>query len=112
MPNPDVAIIDPFSPLRADQAFLVAVCGIVVVFLMLLILALLILAVSRAVMILDRPSPAPEQTTASPEDDAELAAVIMAVIAAETDQDPAALRLHTVTPLPPAAPRRAAGRLG
>ena len=42
MPNEDIAILNPFNAMPAEQAIMVAVCGMVVVFLMLIILALVI----------------------------------------------------------------------
>ena len=40
MPNAENAILDPFSAMAPTEAIMVAVCGLVVVFLMLAILAL------------------------------------------------------------------------
>ena len=42
MPKAENAILDPFSAMAPTEAIMVAVCGIVVVFLMLAILALVI----------------------------------------------------------------------
>ena len=42
MPKAENAILDPFSAMAPTEAIMVAVCGLVVVFLMLAILALVI----------------------------------------------------------------------
>ena len=49
MPNAENAILDPFSAMAPTQAIMVAVCGLVVVFLMLAILALVIRINSKLV---------------------------------------------------------------
>ena len=45
MPDINKAILDPFTPLSVPEALMVAVCGIVVVFMMLAILALVIIII-------------------------------------------------------------------
>ena len=63
MPNAENAILDPFSAMAPTQAIMVAVCGLVVVFLMLAILALVIRINSKLVSLLEgrkeEPAPAP-----------------------------------------------------
>ena len=49
MPSVEKAILDPFAPLSVPEALLVAVCGLVVVFMMLAILALVIIVISKVV---------------------------------------------------------------
>ena len=49
MPDINKAILDPFTPLSVPEALMVAVCGIVVVFMMLAILALVIIIISKIV---------------------------------------------------------------
>ena len=49
MPDINKAILDPFSPLSVPEALMVAVCGLVVVFMMLAILALVIIIISKIV---------------------------------------------------------------
>ena len=49
MPSAEKAILDPFSELTIPEALLVAVCGMVVVFLMLVVLALVIIVISKLV---------------------------------------------------------------
>ena len=93
MPNPDNAILDPFAPLSSTEAIMVAVCGIVVVFLMLAILALVIRINSKLVNLLEgkkeTAAPAPAAPAAAPApaapavDEGELVAVMMAAIAEE-----------------------------
>ena len=46
MPNADIAILNPFEPLSVPEALMVAVCGLLVVFLMLAILMLVIMVIS------------------------------------------------------------------
>ena len=49
MPNPAKAILDPFAPLSVPEALLVALSGIVVVFLMLAMLMAVIYVISWVV---------------------------------------------------------------
>ena len=49
MPNAEKAILNPFDPLSIPQALMVAVCGILVVFMMLAILAVVIVVISKVV---------------------------------------------------------------
>ena len=49
MPNAANAILDPYATLTVTEALMVAVCGMLVVFLMLVILALVIMIVSKLV---------------------------------------------------------------
>ena len=42
MPNPDIAILNPNNPLSIGDALMVAVCGMVIVFMMLATVALVI----------------------------------------------------------------------
>ena len=49
MPNADIAILNPFEPLSVPEALMVAVCGLLVVFLMLAILMLVIMVISKIV---------------------------------------------------------------
>ena len=81
MPNEDIAILNPFNAMPAEQAIMVAVCGMVVVFLMLIILALVIRINSKLVMLLEnkkeaapapaaKPAAAPAPAPAAPTDGA------------------------------------------
>ena len=66
MPDINKAILDPFTPLSVPEALMVAVCGIVVVFMMLAILALVIIIISKIVSSIEgkaapaAPAPAPK----------------------------------------------------
>ena len=96
MPNPSKAILDPFTPLTIPEALLVAVCGLVVVFMMLAILALVIIVISKIVNSVEgkaaasasaaapkaAPKPAAPAAPAAPAvDEGELVAVMMAAVA-------------------------------
>ena len=122
MPNAENAILDPFSAMPASQAILVAVCGIVVVFLMLAILAFVIMINSKLVSLLEgrkeEPAPAPvtKHAPAAPApapaapavDEGELVAVMMAAIAEESGMSPNSFRITNVSAAPAAAPVAAA----
>ena len=70
MPKAENAILDPFSAMAPTQAIMVAVCGLVVVFLMLAILALVIRINSKLVSLLEgkkeTAAPAPVTKPAAP----------------------------------------------
>ena len=95
MPSAEKAILDPFSELTIPEALLVAVCGMVVVFLMLVVLALVIIVISKLVNSVSgkaaaapaaapKAAPAPAPAPAAPAvDDNELVAVTMAAVAEE-----------------------------
>ena len=59
MPNADIAILNPFEPLSVPEALMVAVCGLLVVFLMLAILMLVIMVISKIVNAIEGKSAAP-----------------------------------------------------
>ena len=102
MPKAENAILDPFSAMAPTEAIMVAVCGIVVVFLMLAILALVIRINSKLVSLLEgkkeTAAPAPVAKPAAPAaapapaapavDEGELVAVMMAAIAEESGMSP------------------------
>ena len=118
MPKAENAILDPFSAMAPTEAIMVAVCGIVVVFLMLAILALVIRINSKLVSLLEgrkeEPAPAPvtEHAPAAPApapaapavDEGELVAVMMAAIAEESGMSPNSFRITNVSAAPAAAP--------
>ena len=122
MPNAENAILDPFSAMAPTQAIMVAVCGLVVVFLMLAILALVIRINSKLVSLLEgrkeEPAPAPvtKHAPAAPApapaapavDEGELVAVMMAAIAEESGMSPNSFRITNVSAAPAAAPVAAA----
>ena len=117
MPNAENAILDPFSAMAPTQAIMVAVCGLVVVFLMLAILALVIRINSKLVSLLEgrkeEPAPAPvtKHAPAAPApapaapavDEGELVAVMMAAIAEESGMSPNSFRITNVSDAPVAA---------
>ena len=117
MPKAENAILDPFSAMAPTEAIMVAVCGIVVVFLMLAILALVIRINSKLVSLLEgrkeEPAPAPvtKHAPAAPApapaapavDEGELVAVMMAAIAEESGMSPNSFRITNVSAAPVAA---------
>ena len=119
MPNEDIAILNPFNAMPAEQAIMVAVCGMVVVFLMLIILALVIRINSKLVMLLEnkkeaapapaaKPAAAPAPAPAAPAvDEGELVAVMMAAIAEESGMAPNSFRITNISAAPAAAPAAA-----
>ena len=120
MPDEKVAILNPFDAMEPTQAILVAVCGMVVVFLMLAILALVIRINSKLVGLLEgkkeeaapapaaKPAAAPAPAPAAPAvDEGELVAVMMAAIAEESGMSPNSFRITNVSAAP-AAPVAAA----
>ena len=121
MPKAENAILDPFSAMAPTEAIMVAVCGIVVVFLMLAILALVIRINSKLVSLLEgrkeEPAPAPvtKHAPAAPApapaapavDEGELVAVMMAAIAEESGMSPNSFRITNVSAAPAAAPAAA-----
>ena len=122
MPNAENAILDPFSAMAPTEAIMVAVCGLVVVFLMLAILALVIRINSKLVSLLEgrkeEPAPAPvtKHAPAAPApapaapavDEGELVAVMMAAIAEESGMSPNSFRITNVSAAPASAPVAAA----
>ena len=120
MPDEKIAILNPFDAMEPTQAILVAVCGMVVVFLMLAILALVIRINSKLVGLLEgkkeeaapapaaKPAAAPAPAPAAPAvDEGELVAVMMAAIAEESGMSPNSFRITNVSAAP-AAPVAAA----
>ena len=111
MPKAENAILDPFSAMAPTEAIMVAVCGIVVVFLMLAILALVIRINSKLVSLLEgkkeTAAPAPVAKPAAPAaapapaapavDEGELVAVMMAAIAEESGMSPNSFRITNVS---------------
>ena len=120
MPDEKIAILNPFDAMEPTQAIMVAVCGMVVVFLMLAILALVIRINSKLVGLLEgkkeeaapapaaKPAAAPAPAPAAPAvDEGELVAVMMAAIAEESGMSPNSFRITNVSAAP-AAPVAAA----
>lgn len=102
-----LAGIQSLSPV---EACLIAVSGLIVVFIMLGILALLIMVISKGVGMIDAsrktepapkkaaaPKPAAPAAPAAPvQDQDELVAVLMAAIAAESDSSPDSFRITSI----------------
>ena len=97
MPSVEKAIIHPFEPLGVGEALLVAVSGLVVVFVMLAMLMVVILVVSKVVAAIEgnkKPAAVPAKAPAAPkpaaapaapaQDEGELVAVMMAAVAEES----------------------------
>ena len=107
MPSIEKAILDPFAPMSVGDALMVAVCGMVVVFIVLAALALMIMLISKVVGSFAgvksaaapvsgtapaaAPAPAPKQ-----EDDEEIIAVITAAVAAAMGTTPDPTRLTSI----------------
>ena len=123
MPSVEKAILNPFEAMDPASAALVAVCGLVVVFLMLAILALVIKINSKLVTMMEgkkeaapapaaKPAaaaaPAPAAPAAPAVDEGELVAVMMAAIAEESGMSPNSFRITNVSAAPAAAPVAAA----
>ena len=111
MPSIEKAILDPLAPMSVGDALMVAVCGIVVVFLVLAVLALMIMVISKVVGFIEGKMPAsapaakkdapsapaaPAAPAAPKEDEEELIAVITAAIAAELGTTPDQTKLTSI----------------
>ena len=125
MPDINKAILDPFTPLTVPEALMVAVCGLLVVFMMLAILAVVIMVITKVVSTIEgakkpaapakaapKPEAAPAPAPAAPAvDEGELVAVMMSAIAEESGMSPNSFRITNVAPVaaaPAAAPVAAA----
>ena len=118
MPNPNIAILDPFEPLTIPEALLTAVCGILVVFMMLAMLMVVIYVIPWVVQQIDakrKPAapakkaapaaaPKPAAAPAAPvQDDGELVAVMMAAVAEESGMPMGSFQITNIAPAAPAA---------
>ena len=123
-------IIDPglkIAELGWGQALLIALCGLIVVFMMLGILALVIMVISKVVAAIDgkhkpaaapakkaAPAPKPAAAPAAPaQDEGELVAVMMAAVAEESGMPLGSFQITNIAPAaaapaPAAAPVAAA----
>ena len=114
MPSVDKAILNPFEPLSITEALLVAVCGLVVVFMMLAMLMVVIYVISWVVQQIDSkrkptpvpakktapaPAPKPAPAAAPAQDETELVAVIMAAVAEESGMPVGSFQITNVTPV-------------
>ena len=98
MPSVEKAILNPNTSLSVGDALMVAVCGLLVVFMMLAILAVVIMVISKVVGSMEgkgKAAPAPaKKAAAAPKpaaapaapavDEGELVAVMMAAVAEES----------------------------
>ena len=105
MPSIEKAILDPFAQMSWSDAIMVAVCGMVVVFIVLLAIAVMMIYISKVVSAIERKLPAavaPEVKAApvaapkKEEDDEELIAVITAAVCAEMGTTPDTTRLTSI----------------
>ena len=105
MPSIEKAILDPFAPLSWGDAIMVAVCGMVVVFIVLIAIAVMMAYISKVVSAIERKLPAAaSEVKAAPvaaapkkeEDEEELIAVITAAVAAEMGTTPDQTRLTSI----------------
>ena len=127
MPNEAKAILPPNSPLTVPEALLTAVCGLLVVFMMLAILMAVIIVISKVVASIDAkkkpvaapakkaapaPKPAAPAAPAAPaQDEGELVAVMMAAVAEESGMPMGSFQITNIASVPvmaaPVAPAAA-----
>ena len=114
MPNEAKAILPPNSPLTVPEALLTAVCGLLVVFMMLAILMAVIIVISKVVASIDAkkkpvaapakkaapaPKPAAPAAPAAPaQDEGELVAVMMAAVAEESGMPMGSFQITNIAP--------------
>ena len=118
MPSVDNAIINPFEPLDVGEALLVAVSGLLVVFVMLAMLMAVILVISKIVGAIEgkgkapaapapksaAPAAKPAAAPAAPAvDEGELVAVMMAAVAEESGMSPNSFQITNISAAPAAA---------
>ena len=118
MPSVDKAIINPFEPLDVGEALLVAVSGLLVVFVMLAMLMAVILVISKIVGAIEgkgkapaapapksaAPAAKPAAAPAAPAvDEGELVAVMMAAVAEESGMSPNSFQITNISAAPAAA---------
>ena len=116
MPSVNKAIIHPFDPLSLPQALLVAVSGLLVVFVMLAMLMVVIIVTSKIVAAIEgkrkpaaapvkksAPAPAakPAAAPAAPaQDEGELVAVMMAAVAEESGMPMGSFQITNIASVP------------
>ena len=118
MPSVDKAIINPFEPLDVGEALLVAVSGLLIVFVMLAMLMAVILVISKIVAAIEgkgkapaapapksaAPAAKPAAAPAAPAvDEGELVAVMMAAVAEESGMSPNSFQITNISAAPAAA---------
>ena len=120
--DPNKYILHPFDPLTIPEALLTAVCGLLVVFMMLAMLMVVIYVISWVVRQIDSkrkpaaapakaaPKPAAPKPAAAPaapaQDESELVAVMMAAVAEESGMPMGSFQITNIAPT--AAPVAAA----
>ena len=120
--DPNKYILHPFEPLTIPEALLTAVCGLLVVFMMLAMLMVVIYVISWVVQQIDSkrkpaaapakaaPKPAAPKPAAAPaapaQDESELVAVMMAAVAEESGMPMGSFQITNIAPT--AAPVAAA----
>lgn len=118
--DPNKYILHPFEPLTVPEALLTAVCGLLVVFMMLAILMVVIMVISKVVESIEAkrgkltpppkkaapaPAPAAKPAAAPAQDDGELVAVMMAAVAEESGMPMGSFQITNIAAAPaPAAP--------
>ena len=117
MPSVDKAIINPFEPLGVGEALLVAVSGLLIVFVMLAMLMAVILVISKIVAAIEgkgkapaapapksaAPAAKPAAAPAAPAvDEGELVAVMMAAVAEESGMSPNSFQITNISAAPAA----------
>ena len=114
--DPNKYILHPFEPLTVSEALLTAVCGLLVVFMMLAILMVVIMVISKVVAAIDSkrkpaaapvkkaapaPAPKPAAAPAAPaQDEGELVAVMMAAVAEESGMPMGSFQITNIASVP------------
>ena len=112
--DPNKYILHPFDPLTIPEALLTAVCGLLVVFMMLAMLMVVIYVISWVVRQIDSkrkpaaapakaaPKPAAPKPAAAPaapaQDEGELVAVMMAAVAEESGMPMGSFQITNIAP--------------
>ena len=116
MPSVEKAILNPNTSLSVGDALMVAVCGLLVVFMMLAILAVVIMVISKVVGSMEgkgKAAPAPaKKAAAAPKpaaapaapavDEGELVAVMMAAVAEESGMPMGSFQITNIAAAPAA----------
>ena len=120
--DPNKYILHPFEPLTVPEALLTAVCGLLVVFVMLAMLMVVIYVISWVVQKIDgarkpaaapvkkaapAPAPKPAAPAAPAQDEGELVAVMMAAVAEESGMPMGSFQITNIAAAAPATPAAA-----
>ena len=113
--DPNKYILHPFEPLTIPEALLTAVCGLLVVFVMLAMLMVVIYVISWVVQKIDSkrkptpvpakktapaPAPKPAPAAAPAQDEGELVAVMMAAVAEESGMPMGSFQITNIASVP------------